>query len=89
MRILMTADTVGGVWTYALELARALAPFDVEVVLATRGGRLTPEQRHAARLANVLMYESTFRLEWQPDPWEDLERAGEWLLGLEEHVHPD
>lgn len=26
-RILMTADTVGGVWTYALELARAHRQF--------------------------------------------------------------
>ena len=25
MKILMTADTVGGVWTYAVELAAALA----------------------------------------------------------------
>ena len=24
-RVLMTADTVGGVWTYAIELARGLA----------------------------------------------------------------
>ena len=34
----MTTDTVGGVWTYAVELAAALAERDVEVTLATMGG---------------------------------------------------
>ncbi len=29
MRVLMTTDTVGGVWTYALELTRALRRRDV------------------------------------------------------------
>ena len=37
MRVLMTADAVGGVWTYALELARALAPHGVALGTAHRG----------------------------------------------------
>lgn len=90
MKILMTADAVGGVWTYVLELARALAPFDVEVVVAVKGGqRLSADQRSAARRANVRMFESAFKLEWQDDPWDDVLRAGEWLLGLEAQVQPD
>ena len=36
-RILMTADTIGGVWSYALELAQGLARHGVEVALATMG----------------------------------------------------
>ena len=36
-KVLMTADTVGGVWTYAVELARGLADRGVEVALATMG----------------------------------------------------
>src|SRR5205823_14628300 len=36
VKVLMTADTVGGVWTYATELARALP--DVTIVLAAMGG---------------------------------------------------
>ena len=38
--VLMTADTVGGVWTYAVELVRALAPHRVTVALATMGASL-------------------------------------------------
>jgi glycogen(starch) synthase len=89
-RVLMTADTVGGVWTYALELIRALAPFGVEVTLATMGSPLTPSQWEEARaLANLRVEESTFQLEWMDEPWEDVRAAGDWLLGLEARVRPD
>src|SRR5947209_2562881 len=44
-RILMTADTVGGVWTFALELTEALAGHGVEVVLAALGGQPSESQR--------------------------------------------
>jgi glycosyltransferase involved in cell wall biosynthesis len=40
------------------------------------------------RLSNVQLYESTFKLEWMQDPWDDVDRAGEWLLGLEEGLKP-
>ncbi len=89
-RVLMTADTIGGVWTYALELARALEPHGVEVALATMGANLRPEQWvEVASLPNVEVFESTFKLEWMEVPWQDVERAGEWLLQIEERVCPD
>lgn len=86
----MTADTVGGVWTYAVELAGALAADGVEVVLATMGDAPSADQReHAAALPNVRLEASTFRLEWMEDPWEDVEAAGDWLLELERRERPD
>lgn len=89
-RVLMTADTVGGVWTYALELARALAPHGVEVTLATMGAPLSEAQWAEARaLGNVRVEESRFALEWMEDPWDDVRAAGEWLLSLEARVRPD
>ena len=72
-RIMMTTDTVGGVWTYALELTRALLPFNVEVALATMGAPLSgPQQRAASSLHNLKIQESNFRLEWMEDPWDDV-----------------
>lgn len=89
-RILMTADTVGGVWNYAVDLARALQPSGVEVVLATMGGALSDAQREAAAaLPNVELHESTFLLEWMDDPWDDVAAAGAWLLDLEARTRPD
>lgn len=89
-RILITADTVGGVWTYALELAGALDSRGVRVALATMGAPLNTHQRaELARLPGVTLYESTYKLEWMRDPWEDVDRAGEWLLAIEREVQPD
>ena len=90
MRILMTADPVGGVWSYALELCAALAQDDVRVTLATLGGEPSPAQLdEVARLPNVELFCSAYRLEWMPQPWDDLQRAGEWLLSLEKALRPD
>ena len=87
-RVLMTADTVGGVWTYALDLVRELR--EVEFALATMGRALSPDQwREVRALPNVAVYESTFRLEWMEEPWDDVARAGEWLLSLEADFRPD
>ena len=90
MKVLMTADPVGGVWTFALELCARLAREGVNVTLATLGAQLTSAQRSAAAaLPGVVIEESTFRLEWMADPWADLERAGRWLLRLEREHRPD
>ena len=89
-KVLMTADTVGGVWTYALELARGLAEQGIEVALATMGSPMSELQREmAGRVPRLKVFESTYKLEWMEDPWRDVERAGDWLLGLEERFSPD
>ncbi|WP_437672469.1 glycosyltransferase family 4 protein [Sorangium sp. So ce131] len=88
--VLMTTDTVGGVFTYSIELARALAERGVQTTLAAMGGPLSPAQREAAgRVRGLALFESDFRLEWMDDPWADVERAGAWLLEIEEQVRPD
>lgn len=89
-KVLMTADTVGGVWIYALELARGLAEQGIEVALATMGSPINELQREmACRIPRLKVFESSFKLEWMEDPWRDVERAGDWLLGLEERFSPD
>jgi glycogen synthase len=86
----MTADAVGGVWGYSMELARALADYDVDFVIATMGALPTAAQRaEAAALENVRLVESNYRLEWMDEPWENVDRAGEWLRGLARETRPD
>lgn len=90
MKVLMTADTVGGVWTYSLELADSLAPHGVEVVLATMGRRLSAVQWSQVEASAVVeVRESEFALEWMPDPWPEVDAAGRWLLDLEGELDPD
>jgi glycogen synthase len=89
-RVLMTADTLGGVWTYALELTRSLAAYDVEVLLAVMGPRLSSAQREDAQnVTNLNIFKSDYKLEWMPDCWADVKRAGDWLRHLESRLQPD
>lgn len=89
-KILMTADTVGGVWTYALELTRALETHGVEVQLALMGPAPTRAQRaEADKIPNLSLFKSDYKLEWMSDCWADVKRAGEWLLHLANRLCPD
>jgi glycogen(starch) synthase len=89
IRVLMTADAVGGVWNYALNLARAAAD-RAQFVIATMGPRPSESQRfEAGLLPNVTLECSDFALEWMPDPWVDVDEAGEWLLELEARYTPE
>ena len=86
----MTADTVGGVWTYAVELARALQAHDVQIALFTMGKLLSTEQRaQVHQLPHVSVHESEFKLEWMESPWSDVRLAGHRLIKLEAKFSPD
>ena len=86
----MTADTVGGVWTYALELARALGKYSIDVAIATMGPEPSrPQCEEASAIRNVDLFKSGYKLEWMQDPWSEVRAAGEWLLSLERRLKPD
>jgi len=91
LRVLMTADTIGGVWTYALDLARGLATHGVHLLLATLGAPVSRDQRAQLETLGdaVELHESDFKLEWMDDPWSDVTAAGDWLLSLEREFQPD
>lgn len=88
--ILMTADSVGGVWHYALELSKALQERDIEVHLATMGRRLSDSQwEESKKISALTIHESDFALEWMDEPWKEVDKAGRWLLELERKIQPD
>jgi glycosyltransferase involved in cell wall biosynthesis len=83
--VLLTADTLGGVWSHAMELARALSERDIRIVLAAMGRLPSASQRaEATALRGLTLHAAPYRLPWMPDPWDDIGRAGEWLMGLAE-----
>lgn len=89
-RVLMTTDAVGGVWTYALELASGLANAHVNLELAVLGPEPDPSQLAAARaIPGLHLHVHPFKLEWMDDPWPDVARAGDWLLELAARLRPD
>jgi glycosyltransferase involved in cell wall biosynthesis len=86
----MTADAVGGVWTYALALAAELGRAGIEVHLAVMGP--SPDLvacAHAAAVPGLRVYARPFKLEWMEDAERDVARAGRWLLSMEEKLAPD
>src|SRR3954452_18859687 len=91
LRVLMTTDAVGGVWTYSIDLAEALAPLGVNVLLAVLGPPPTSDQlAEARRLPNVEIDFGPFGLEWFPDTSDlEMSRAGEWLRSLASRFEAD
>jgi glycosyltransferase involved in cell wall biosynthesis len=88
-RVLMTADAVGGVWTYALELARALAPLNIRTTVVTMGPPPDRDQlAMAAAVEGLELLTTDFKLEWMNDADGDVESAGAWLLDLAERLRP-
>jgi glycogen synthase len=85
----MTADAVGGVWQYALDLSSALVSRGVDVTLAVMGPPPSPTQRDEATAQGLSLVDGEYRLEWMEDPWDDVARAGEWLIDLDRRVRPD
>lgn len=90
MKVLMTTDTLGGVWTYCMTLCAALQPHGVSIALATMGRKLSAQQHQQLQeLPHVQVFESEFRLCWMENAGEDVTRAGDWLLALERDIEPD
>jgi glycogen synthase len=90
LKILMTADAVGGVWRYCVDLAAELVVSGAEVMIATMGPRPSDEQRREVlSIQHLHLVEGDYALEWMPDAWEDVDAAGKWLLDVESSFDPD
>jgi glycogen synthase len=86
----MTTDTLGGVFSYAVELLHGLAARGAETVLATMGRALSAGQRAQLQdIPNLEVHESEWALEWMDEPWADVRACGEWLEQLARQVAPD
>lgn len=90
LRILMTADAVGGVWQYTVDLVRRLTEDGAELLVAVLGPAPSEEQRdELRRLPRVGFVEKSFALEWEPNSWADVDASGQWLLELDSQFHAD
>jgi len=89
-RLLMTADAVGGVWTYAVDLARGLSDRGVRTTLAVLGPSPGAAQAACARAVPGLeMVETGLPLEWV-EPDERKVRDASWRLAeLSDRVRAD
>ncbi len=90
MHVLITTDTVGGVWTYAQELVTGLIRRGDRVTLVSWGGMPTPSQTGWMRELTNLDYRPTeYRLEWMQNSEQDIEDSRRYLKQLIVETQPD
>ncbi|HEV2080241.1 MAG TPA: glycosyltransferase family 4 protein [Allosphingosinicella sp.] len=90
MKILMTADAVGGVWQYSTDLARGLSRLGVETVLAVSGPSPTAAQAEAASaVEGVTLLDTGLPLDWLADDSASVERAGKAVAKLAQRHRAD
>lgn len=87
--VLMTTDTLGGVWTYATSLASSLAALGADVHLVSMGPRPRPDQREMLSDSAVRLIESDLALEWQDPDAANIVHARDFLGSVEERIKPD
>lgn len=89
-KVLMTADTVGGVWTFAMELCAGLARRGVEVTLLSMGRLPDAAQQNEAReQPNLNLVATAYRLEWMQNCQADVVESGRLLMQLAAEFKPD
>ncbi len=90
MRILITADTLGGVWTYTRELVTGLIRRGVGVTLVSFGDIPTAAQsRWMEGLPNLDFRSTAFKLEWMQNSAADLAASAEFLCDVVRETLPD
>jgi glycogen synthase len=90
MHILVTADTLGGVWTYTRELVTGLVRRGERVTLVSFGNIPTPAQtRWMEGLENLEYRPTAFKLEWMLDAETDMAASAQYLEALIEETRPD
>ncbi|HYD88106.1 MAG TPA: glycosyltransferase family 4 protein [Vitreimonas sp.] len=86
-RVLMTVDAVGGVWTYAAELAAQLRMREIEVVLAVVGPAPSAAQMRAMRGTDVRV--TGLPLDWLADDADEVRRSASEVVALARSVDAD
>lgn len=89
-RVLMTADAVGGVWTYALDLAGGLARAGVQTTLVCMGPSPTEDQQaQAAAVAGLELIDTCLPLDWLAAEAAEILEVGAVLRGLARSARAD
>jgi glycosyltransferase involved in cell wall biosynthesis len=90
LHVLMTADAIGGVWQYALTLARELTGQGHQVTIAVLGPEPDDEQRaQAGRIRGLHLRETGLPLDWLADGPAPVERAANELAQLASRIGVD
>ncbi len=90
MHVLVTADVMGGVWTYVRELVTGLVSCGHRVTLVSFGEIPSASQTEWLEELGGVDYRATaFRLEWMHDAESDIAQSSRYLESLVQEARPD
>ena len=90
LRVLMTADAVGGVFSYAVTLVRTLCEAGAQVTLVLQGPPAGADKRATLDgIAGLRVIDTDLALEWRDPDGADAMRARRTLARIEADVRPD
>ncbi len=90
MHVLITSDTLNGIWTYTRELVSGLIARGMRVTLVSFGEIPMPEQTAwMERLQGLEYHPTAFRLDWMQEGERDFQDASAYLCSLAKDVKPD
>lgn len=90
VHVLVTTDTISGVWSYTRELVSGLVSRGLQVTLVSFGEVPLPEQTSWMESLHGLDYRPTaFRLEWMQDSEHDYRDSCAYLRSLASEIQPD
>jgi glycosyltransferase involved in cell wall biosynthesis len=90
LHVLMTADAVGGVWQYALDLAQGLSAYGVRTTLAVLGPAPHADQiASASAIPGCQPLPTGLPLDWTADAPGEVEAAGAAIAALAAQRRPD
>ena len=89
LHVLMTADAVGGVWQYALDLAGGLRAHNVRTTIAVLGPAPSADQQAMAEAAGAELVVTGLPLDWTASHQDEVKEAGQAIARLAEQICPD
>jgi len=89
VHVLITADTIGGVWTYARELVCGLLDRGHRVTLVSFGRMPTAAQTSWIEKKNLNYYPTSFSLEWMQDAESAIAESAKYLEQIISSARPD
>ena len=90
MRVLVTADTFSGVWTYSRELVSGLVTHGAQVTLVSFGEIPLPHQTAwMDGLHGLTFHPTAFRLDWMQEGEQDFHAAADYLCEIIRDTRPD
>ncbi|WP_205772400.1 glycosyltransferase family 4 protein [Microvirga calopogonii] len=89
LHVLMTADAVGGVWQYALDLAKGLRSEGVRTTMAVLGPSPSADQQAMADAIGARLILTGLPLDWTAGNAREVEETGLAIARIAAQIRPD